>query len=135
MKIGEKNITNFRSVNFDNLRTDFWYVVPRFSGSTEMTISARNLELMRRIFPKHTIFYKNVIPAPYLFILVNKKDWKDYIEANAKKVLDEYSSLFIRFVFYDINTHETVASLKNESWDFMIPSTLTYSNSYPPLPF
>lgn len=135
MKIGEDNITSFRTVNFNNLKEDFWYVVPRFSGSTEMTISERNLGLMRKIFPEHMIFYRNVIPAPYLFILVNKKDWKDYIEANAKKVLDEHSSLHITFVFYDINTHETTVSLERESWNFCIPSTLTYSNSYPPLPF
>lgn len=135
MKISEKNITSFRTVNFDDLKANFWYVVPRFSGSTEMTISKSNLELLRKIFPEHTIFYKNIIPAPYLFILVNKKDWKDYIEANAKKVLDEYESFFITFVFYDINTHETVESLKNESWNFCIPATLTFSSSYPPLPF
>ena len=135
MKIGEDNITSFRIVNFNNLKEDFWYVVPRFRGSTEMTISKKNLELMRQIFPEHTIFYKSYIPAPYLFILVNKKDWKDYIEANVKKVLDEYEPFFITFVFYDINTHDTVESLKNESWNFCIPPTLTYSNSYPPLPF
>lgn len=135
MKISEKNITSFRTVNFDDLKANFWYVVPRFNGSTEMAVSERNLGLMRKIFPEYIIFYRNVIPAPYLFILVNKKDWKDYIEANAKKVLDEHSSLRITFVFYDINTHETVESLKNESWNFCIPATLTFSSSYPPLPF
>lgn len=135
MKISEKNITNFRTVNFDDLKANFWYVVPRFNGSTEMTVSENNLGLMRKIFPEHTIFYRYSIPAPYLFILVNKKDWKEYIEANARKVLDEYKSFFIRFVFYDINSHETVKSLENDSWNFCIPATLTFSSSYPPLPF
>lgn len=135
MKICEKNITSFRTVNFDNLKEDFWYVVPKFRGSSEMAISQNNLGLLRQIFPEHTIFYRNVIPAPYLFILVNKKDWRLYIEDNAKKVLDEHRSLFITFIFYDIHTHKNIKSLERESMNFCVPVMLTFSSSYPPLPF
>lgn len=134
MRIGESNIDKFAYIDISHIKDDYWYVVPKFNNSQQQSMTRENITILKNIFDSHLLFYKDKAPHPYIFLLVNKKDWANWQEKEVKKLMERVPET-ISLSFYDILSEVSIPILIIASQNFSLPLGLSHSQYYSNIPF